>query len=60
MMQANQSITKFYDDAMANWHTLNQRIKKSGPVGDYTRPSYLLYGNFTTEPHMFTVVSRQI
>ena len=22
------------DDALANWHTLNERVEKSGPVGN--------------------------
>ena len=27
---------KFCDDALANWHTLNERVKKSVPVEDWT------------------------
>ena len=34
MMQANESIINIYDEALANWHALNEGMKKSGPVGD--------------------------
>ena len=30
-MQANESNVKIYDDALANWHTTNERMEKSGP-----------------------------
>ena len=28
MMQANESIINIYDEALANWHALNERKKK--------------------------------
>ena len=49
-----------YDDALANWHTLNERVKKSVPVGVEPRPSRLPDKNFTTAPHRITMVTRQI
>ena len=33
-MQANEIIINIYDVALAKWHTLNERVKRSGPVGD--------------------------
>ena len=33
MMQANGSIINIYDDALANWHALNERMIKSEPAG---------------------------
>ena len=37
MMQASDSINKIYGDTLDSWHALNERMKKSGPVGDWTR-----------------------
>ena len=33
MMQASKSISDVYDYAMANWHALNERMKKTGSIG---------------------------
>ena len=35
-MQANEIIINTFDDALANWPMLNERVKKSAPVWDWT------------------------
>ena len=52
-MQANQIIINIYD-ALVNWHTVNEKMIKSGPVGDATQNFLFARKDFyhcTTQDH---------
>ena len=60
MIEIGEELNDIYDDALANWHTLNERVKKSGPVRDWTQACGLPNKTCITAAHRITMVPRQI
>ena len=59
MMQANESINNIYDEALANWHALNERMKNQDLSGIEPWP-LVCRTRILPQPNRITAVSRQI
>ena len=59
-VQANEFLIDIYNDALANWHTLNESEKNQDLSGIGPLAFCLPDENFTTAPQRITMVLKQI